>query len=206
MATTLYDINFNRIAQLLNQYANKRRLAGGVVDPNTVNSIVEGELSARYSDQRSRRAQDIQQDSINKNYELGVKGLEQNKALANQQLKAQKQGGLYQALGALPTGIMAGYKLGNEMGWWGEKPVNYQNEYYKRLIDGMNNTGGGGIGTNLYDSIYDSINTSYPSDFSGYNAFTDSGGNDISMALGDQVGDASNTDMSWFDWLKNWFI
>lgn len=112
---SIYDFGSN-----YQKYRNKQRLTGGTVDPAVVGSLAEADLNARYADQRSRRSQDIEQDSINKNYELAKTNQVINTYLANRQRGVQKQAGLYSALTSLPTIALTGYKMGKEAGLWGE--------------------------------------------------------------------------------------
>jgi hypothetical protein len=198
---SIYDFGSN-----FQKYRNKQRLAGGTVDPAVVGSLAEADLNARYADQRSRRSQEIQQDSINKNYELAKNNQAINTYLANRQREDQKQAGLYSALASLPTIALTGYKMGKEAGLWGENKPSALEEAqtnYLNYLMGQNRP-------SLYDYSPNSVNVSYPSDFGGYSynpsPTVDSLGNDISMALGDQVGDASQSDMSWLDIFKDWFF
>lgn len=110
---SIYD-NFGNAFQ---QYRNKQRLAGGVIDPGVVGALAEADLNARYSDQRSRRSQDLQQQAIDNSYNLGLQNLELNR----DKLAADKSSNLMQSLFSLPMYAGSIYGMGKEAGLWGTK-------------------------------------------------------------------------------------
>ena len=123
MANSIYDGDFLNNFQ---SYRNKQRLAGGQIDPRVVGSIAEADLNSRYADQKSRRSQDLQEKSINNQYELGKLGLEQNAyntaqnyALNRKLLSAQKSSANVGNMGSIANILMNGAALGNKMGLWG---------------------------------------------------------------------------------------
>lgn len=176
---SIYDNNF---MELFQKYRNKQRLTGRQLDPNVVGSLAEADLNARYTDQRSRKAQDIQQDAIDKNYDIYLKRLDQEKLLADQAAKAQKKAGLYIARGSSPVAGITAYKLGKELGWWGkgkEKDVNTPISLYSDNIQWGGPTG------------------NYSGDAWG-DPFTTSSGGSTSVNTG-------NSSSGIWDWVSNLF-
>jgi hypothetical protein len=138
---SIYDSNFDNNYQT---YRNKQRLAGGQIDPRAIGAIAEADISARYADQRSRRSQDLQQQSIDNSYELGKANLAQQGvqsdrayAMAKAQDKTQKQSAMIGNLTSMPGLALAGYKTGQDAGLWGKQtPSELQQEqaaYLRRL-------------------------------------------------------------------------
>jgi hypothetical protein len=119
MANSIYDGDFLNNFQ---SYRNKQRLAGGQIDPRVVGSIAEADLSSRYADQRSRRSQDLQEKSINNQYELGQAGLAQSSAMNNKILDAQKKSAGISNMGSIANILMQGTALGNKLGLYGPQP------------------------------------------------------------------------------------
>lgn len=130
---SIYD-NFDSAYQ---KYRNRQRLTGGTVDPSVVGALAEADLNARYNNLNTKRAQEIQQDSINKNYEIAKSNQAMNTYLAKKQMDAQKTSGLYGALASLPTIALTGYKLGQEAGLWGEKKPSALEEAQTNILNSI---------------------------------------------------------------------
>jgi len=199
---SIYD-NFDSAYQ---KYRNRQRLTGGTVDPSVVGALAEADLNARYNNLNTKRAQEIQQDSINKNYEIAKSNQALNTYLSKKQMDAQKTSGLYGALASLPTIALTGYKLGQEAGLWGEKKPSALEEAQTNILNSIL----GQMGNNqpsLYSPEFynwqNMMTYDYPSGITGGGIY-DSLGNDISMSLGDQVGDVSGSDNSWMNDLLKW--
>jgi hypothetical protein len=146
MANSIYDTDFNNNFQ---SYRNKQRLMGGQIDPRAVGALAEADLNARYSDQRSRRSQDLQERSINNQYALGQAGLAQSGAMNNRILDAQKQSAGIGNMGSIANILMSGVGLGNKMGLWGAQPKESSMDLYYR--DLLNERQASRSASSLYD-------------------------------------------------------
>jgi len=183
---SIYDTNFQDLYQ---KYRNKQRLAGGQIDPGVVGALAEADLNARYTDQKSRRAQDLQEKAINNSYDIANRQMANSMALADRQTKAQKQAGMYSALASLPTLALTGYKLGKESGLWG--------------VDSIPTSG---ISLYDFDSMpsYDFISpTGLTGDVDLGNWTTDYSNYDWNALQG---GGSGGEDTSWLQTIMNWIF
>lgn len=144
---SIYD-NFDSAYQ---KYRNRQRLTGGQIDPGVVGAMVEGDLNARYTDLKSRRAQDLQQQQINNqgravdnSYNLGML----NYGLAQDKANAEQKSSTIGSYMNIPSLMMSGYKMGQEAGLWGTKPesdmtkwINYLKEKNAPSSPSVGNTG-----------------------------------------------------------------
>jgi len=142
---SIYDTNFQDLYQ---KYRNKQRLAGGQIDPGVVGSLAEADLNARYADQKSRRAQDLQQQSINNSYDIANRTLTQNSALANKQLSAQKSSDNISNLASILPYVGSLYRTGQEAGLWGAKQPTAQEQAQTNLYNAMADRLAGGRNQN----------------------------------------------------------
>lgn len=99
------------------KYRNRQRLTGGQIDPNVVGALAEADLNARYANNKSQRALDIQQQSVNN----AKTANDQQMTLANRQLAAQKASSNISNLASIPGYGLALYKVGQDAGLWGQK-------------------------------------------------------------------------------------
>jgi hypothetical protein len=174
MANSIYDGEFLNNFQ---SYRNKQRLAGGQIDPRAVGALAEADLNALYSDQRSRRSQDLQERSINNQYELGKAGLAQSGSINNRILDAQKRSAEKGNMGSIANILMEGLRTGNKMGLYGPQPKQSEMELYYKDLREQNASRGTSmpslysqeapqVGSNNYNydaALWDYNNSSVPS-------------------------------------------
>lgn len=146
-------------------YRNKQRLNGGQIDPRVVGALAEADLNARYNDQKSRRALDLQEKSINNSYDLASKNLAQNASQFAQNMRAQKSTGgtnaLLAAAGLIPS--IAG--AGKSLGLWGQEapdPLRESMTKYYTMLANQNQpqptqTNYTQVPNNYYGDIADTI-------------------------------------------------
>jgi len=94
--------------------AQQALTTGRQTNPRLLGELGLAELTSRLDSER-------EDNRFNKQLDYQNRALAANQSLARQQISAQKQSGMMGNLMSLPMAAMAGYKLGKDMGFWGEQ-------------------------------------------------------------------------------------